>query len=176
MRSAPQSCSTPEMRRERALTAAFVLVATCVVAGPVAVSATGCAGDDCAGSSETWGSCTQGERVDDYTWESGPVDSAYLDFHGGTNWLLDPSAVMGKRAPVGFEAFLSLGPSPYAPDGGGFAPSAGNLTEFHPADNPWQVSVLNDTCAQYYLRVVLTYPQTGKVNGTCDAAGDAARE
>jgi hypothetical protein len=157
----------------RALTVASVMTAMCLVGAPVAVSATGCAGDDCAGTSASWGSCTQGERVDDYTWESGPVDGTYLDFHGGNNWLLDPSAAMGKRAPVGFSAFLSLDPNPYAPNASGFAPSAGNLTEFHPAANPWQVNVLNDTCAQYYLRVVLTYAETGAGPGSCVAPVDA---
>ncbi len=97
------------------VTISCVAALTFVVASPVFVSATGCASDDCGGESRTWGSCTQGERVDDYTWESGPVDGTYLDLHGGTTWTFDPSAAMGKRAPVGFQAFLSFGPEPFAP-------------------------------------------------------------
>ena len=95
--------------------------------------------------------------VDSHTWESAPVDSTYLDFHGGRTWLFDPSPWMGKRAPVSFQAFLSLDPMPFAPGGSGFAEPAGNLAEFLPAGNAWQVNVHNDTCAQYYLRVVFTY-------------------
>jgi len=135
-----------------------------------------CTGNDCAGDDQSWGSCSQGDKIDDNTWESAPVASKYLDFHGGRTWLFDPSPWMGKRTPVGFQAFVSLDPDPYASGGSGFAQSAGNLAEFLPASNPWQVNVENATCAQYYLRVVLTYAATGGAAGTCSSSADAATD
>jgi hypothetical protein len=82
---------------------------------------------------------------------------------------------MGKRAPTGFFAYLSLEQNPYAEGGTGFAQAAGNLAEFSPAGNAWQVNVLNDTCAQYYLRVVLTYPDAGTTTmGPCGSAAQDA--
>ena len=117
----------------------------------------GCTPGECQSDTQSWGSCTQGSMVDSHTWESGPVDSTYLDFHGGRTWLFDPSRWMGTRAPVAFQAFLSLDPQPNSAGGTGFAEPAGNLAEFLPAGSAFQVNVHNDTCAQYYLRVVLTY-------------------
>ena len=101
----------------------------------------------------------------------------YLDFSGQRTWVLDPSPWMGSREPIGFQAYLSFEPEPNADGGGGFALAAGNLAEFTSTEvgGVWQVSVLNDTCAQYYLRVVLTYAATdGGTSGdaTCVAAQD----
>jgi hypothetical protein len=145
---------------------------------PVALAGSGCTGSDCGGDTQSWGSCTQGERLDENTWESGPVTgAAYLDFRGERTWVLDPSLWMGSREPIGFEAYLSLDPQPNADGGEGFALPAGNLAEFTAAQvgGRWQVSVLNDTCAQYYLRVVLTYAATdagAAASGACEATGD----
>jgi hypothetical protein len=66
---------------------------------------------------------------------------------------------MGSRQPIGFEAYLSLSSQPNTDAGGGFALPAGNLAELQvvPNGDGWRVHVLNDTCAHYYLRVVLRY-------------------
>jgi hypothetical protein len=160
--------------RTRAVRVSAAVALGLVLLTPGAASLAGCFGN-CTGATETWGSPTQGERVDDFTWESGPVTGTYLNFPGGQTWLFDPSAVMGERAPVGFEAFVSMDPQPYANGGGGFSQSTGNIAEFLSAGNAWQVNVLNDTCAQYYLRVVLTYPQTSTQTDS-GAASDAGAD
>ncbi len=145
-----------------------------VAATPVLLSQTSCAGDDCDSDTQTWGSCTQGELAggDPDVWESGPVTGKpYLDFHGERTWILDPSPWMGSREPIGYNVYLSLNALPAADGGGGFAQSAGNLAEITPVQvgGVWQVQVLNDTCAQYFLRVVLTYPPVvgGGGGGSC---------
>ena len=134
-----------------------------VPAAPLVLATTGCAGDDCDSDTQTWGSCTQGDAIDSTHWESGPVLSTFLDFHGERTWILDPTPWMGSRTPTGFEADIAFNPLPNADAGLGFAPSAGNLSEITllPSANGWKVQVLNDTCARYYLRVVLTYAPLG---------------
>jgi hypothetical protein len=160
-------------RSVRGVSAAAVVAFVGSLALPVALPAseTGCAGDDCDSDTATWGSCTQGDRIDADTWESGPVSGqAYLNFHGERTWILDPSPWMGSREPVGFQAYLSLTALPNVDGGGGFTQSAGNLAEITPVQvgGVWKVEVLNDTCAQYYLRVVLTY---AALDGSAENAG-----
>ncbi len=139
----------------RAFVVSLVAALTCVAT--TATSPSGCAGDDCDSDTQAWGSCTQGERVDPNTWESGPVSGQpYLNFHGERTWVLDPRPWMGSRQPIGFQAYLAFNPLPDIDGGDGFAQPAGNLVEYTLMPNG-QVQVLNDTCAQYYLRVVLTY-------------------
>ncbi len=160
------------------LGASFALrVASPAVPASLALASAGCAGSDCASDAATWGSCSEGERIDVNTWESGPLTGKpWLDFHGERTWVLDPTPWMGAREPVGFQAYLSLDPTPVTDGGSGFAEPAGNLAILTPvqqSDGSWKVKVLNDTCAQYYLRVVLTYAApsgdggTGTTTGTC---------
>lgn len=152
---------------------------------PTLLGSAGCAGSDCDADVQTLPTCA-GEPIDATHWESGPVTGTYLDFHGERTWILDPSGWMGSRKPFDFEADLALVSQPNAEGGTGFAQSAGNLAEFtlSQVGNGWQVRVLNDTCAQYYLRVVLTYPAIdassgdagNAVTGTCTAGADGGNE
>lgn len=138
---------------------------------------TGCAGDDCDPDTKTMATCG-GELLDANTWESGPLDGTYLDFHGERTWGFNPSGWMGTREPAQINAYLSLNPAPNAPGGAGFAQSAGNLAEITVtrAADGFHVQVQNDTCAQYYLRLVITYAAAdgGASPGTC-TPGDAGR-
>lgn len=144
---------------------------------PLLATQAGCAGSDCDSDTATWGSCTQGERLDANTWESGRVTGqSWLDFHGERTWLLDPTPWMGTRQPTTFEVDLALDPLPNADGGGGFAPGTGNDAEVTLVQvaGGWKVQLLNDTCAQYYLRVVLHYePADGGTTstGACSADG-----
>jgi hypothetical protein len=143
-----------------------------------AATETGCAGDDCDSDVQTFPTCG-GDRLDANTWESGPLDGTYLDFHGERTWIFNPSGWMGSRVPATFNAYLSLNPQPNAEGGDGFAQPAGNLAEItaFPVDGGYQVQVLNDTCAQYYLRVVITYAETiGPPLAAASCAMDAGKE
>jgi hypothetical protein len=156
---------------KRPLVALLVASSTSALLLSVATVPTGCAGNDCQADTQTFPTCG-GERIGRDVWESGPVTGTYLDFHGERTWVFDPSGWMGDREPYQFDAYLSLDPGIPADGGGSFAQPAGNLAEVIPVrvGNAWQVQVLNDTCAQYYLRLVLTYPDPspGVVDtGTC---------
>ena len=129
---------------------------------PLLLPATGCAGDDCDADTQKWGSCSQGDAIDATHWESGTLTATpFLDFHGERTWILDPTPWMGSRTPNNVESEIAFASMPNAPGGMGFAPPAGNLSEITLVQSPngWLVQVLNDTCAQYYLRVVVTYPE-----------------
>jgi hypothetical protein len=155
-------------KKKHGVVAAIVAALTGSLVLPVAIAPTvllsqaGCAGDDCDADTQTWGSCTQGDSPDPITWESGPICGQYLDFHGERTWMFDPSPWMGSRELISVTATPSLVPYPCG-DGGEFGMSAGNLAEVMPikVGNKWKFTVLNDTCAQYYLRVVATYAETG---------------
>jgi len=160
--------------------AALAWMTTLPVATPallVAAQATGgCAGDDCDSDTATWGSCTQGERLDATHWESTPYSGQpWLNFHGERTWTFDPTPWMGSRPPFLVDVELSFLPLPNTDGGGGWAPSAGNLSEIAVLPSGL-VQVTNDTCAQYYVRVVLTYAavDAGAAGDTGDA-GDAGR-
>jgi hypothetical protein len=149
-----------------------------IAATPVLLAGTSCAGNDCQGDVQTFAKCG-GELAggDPDVWESGPVTGTYLDFHGERTWVFNPIGWMGSREPYGYEAYLSLDPNP-DPDGGGFSNPAGNLAEYTvtAVSGGYQVSVLNDTCAQYYLRLVLQYApaKTGSSSdAVCASQGDA---
>jgi hypothetical protein len=155
--------------------AASVCLLLVVALAPAAFSSTGCTGDDCSTSTQTWGSCMQGEWVDDYHWQSSPIDGPYLNYPGGATWVMDPSPWMGKRTPSEVRAYLSFDANPFAPGASGTSEAAGNLAEGLPPDNPWEVNVFNATCAAYYLRVVVEYPETGTPTaGSCRTAVAAA--
>lgn len=139
------------------------------------VAQTACTGNDCLGDVQSWGSCAEGEALDANTWESGPLTGTYLDFHGEREWVFDPTPWMGTREPDNVFAYISFSSTPTADGGEGFAPPAGNLFEITPVKTPsgYKVQALNDTCAQYYLRVVVTYPMTKDASATPVCMGDA---
>ena len=144
-----------------------------LIAAPLAL--TGCAGDDCDADTQTLATCG-GDMLDENTWESGPLDGTYLDFHGQRTWVMNPSGWVGDREPATFDVYLSLNPVPNSDGGAGFADPAGNLAQITavPSGGGYQIQVLNNTCAQYYLRVVVTYAGTATKAGTCSSAGSGS--
>jgi hypothetical protein len=166
-------------RLRRPFVALVVATATGVVLVSAAAAPTGCAGNDCQADTQTFPKCG-GERIGTDVWESGPITGTYLDFHGERTWVFNPSGWMGNREPYLVNAYESLDPNVPADGGGSFAEPAGNLGEVIPVKvgDGWQVQLLNDTCAQYYLRVVLTYaPETGSgaaSTGACVTGAEAS--
>jgi hypothetical protein len=139
---------------------------------------TSCAGDDCDADIQTLPTCG-GDMLDDSTWESGPLDGTYLNFHGERTWIFNPSGWVGDRVPTLITPYLSLIAQPNAEGGApgyaGFTLGPGNMAEItaFPSGGGYQIQVLNNTCAQYYLRVVIQYADAGSptTSGTCSAQG-----
>jgi len=163
-----------------------VVLLACVtgwLALPTAVApallSTACTGNDCEGDVQTFPKCG-GELAggDPDVWESGPITGTYLDYHGERTWLFDPSGWMGSRVPINVFAYPSFAPN--ANEDGGFATASGNLAEYwvEEVGDGYQIKVLNDTCAQYYLRVVVEYAPypagtTPPKSACAPTAGDA---
>jgi hypothetical protein len=147
--------------RGASFAAALGAVALVASTSPLVLATTSCAGSDCAADTQSYGSCTQGYAVDANTWASTAiVGEPWLDFHGERTWIFDPTPWFGSRTPGEVSVNLSFTPLPNSDGGDGAAPAAGNLGEWKLVQtaNGWQVYVTNDTCAQYYVYVVVTYP------------------
>lgn len=127
-----------------------------------------------------------GHLVDPYTWQSGPIDASWLDYahqryllmhfrDGVTNQML-------QGRPYDFEAWIAPEADASAP-GGQFAQASGNLAEWSWSAGPdsTSITVHNDTCADYFIYVVVrsapdgTSPDAG-ADASQDASQDAATE
>ncbi|GAC1576400.1 MAG: hypothetical protein NVS3B20_25260 [Polyangiales bacterium] len=84
-------------------------------------------------------------------YESSPVGGPFLAFGGGATYHIRHGM---KITPQSFTIQLSFSEYPFQDGAGGFAPSAGNQTVILQATDQ-EVVVKNDSCATYYLRVVL---------------------
>jgi hypothetical protein len=117
-------------------------------------------GEYCASAG---GTC-KGHVIDATHWESGPMTGAWLDFGHAKNWLMHfRDGVTGNQLQgdiIDIQGFISPNPKPNDIDAGGtqFAPCAGNLCELkiYPDGTGWEASVINDTCADYFIYVIVT--------------------
>jgi hypothetical protein len=144
----------------------------------------------------------QQRLIDDSAWESNPIEGHWLPFPPQRSVVLSvPFAT--NRPLVDFLAYVSPArlkgttgndrelpedgftdmPNDPAKPGGQFANAAGNIAEFSyvvPEGDHWKVTVHNDTCASFWLRVVIHAGPPGSSDaGTPDGsapidAGDAS--
>ena len=109
------------------------------------------------------------------TWQSGPIDGVYLDFPGQRTYAFFPLGNDGFTPPYSsITAYVSADADPTHTPGSNFTIGTGNLAEVQ-GDTEGGFAIHNDTCAQYYLRVVVTrvVPQDGGAAvGPADAAVD----
>lgn len=165
----------PSLRRVLALGALWLSISAGALAAP------GCYGRNCEGTVETFGVDTdQGEMIDENTWESGPIDGTYLPFPRQRAYIFDIRS-LGGRIPFRVEPYLSASPEPMK--SGNFINGSGNLAIFSNA-LPNRVDIRNDSCSDFYLRLVVEAkplpPELPAVDdggadaGTVDAADDDA--
>lgn len=163
---------SPRTARRARRSAAPLLTALSLVA---AVTTSGCLASECdrhqGDPLEYRGGNTLG---DGQFYETGSLDDPWLHFPAGRSYEL----VHGLHAaPTQFHAYLSFAECPLsksernpggAPScapvdaesgGGGFSESAGNETIFE-VRNDRVLTVRNDTCAEFYLRVVASTAPT----------------
>jgi hypothetical protein len=119
-------------------------------------------------------------QVDPNTWESSPLDAPWLNCPGMMTYALHMPQFAGREVLL-ITPYLAVGGDPVSSNGV-FVPAAGNATEFVlqtdagvPFDPPI-INVLNDSCAQYWLRVVVTFAAVSASDGGADSESDAPPE
>ena len=101
------------------------------------------------------------------SYESAPWNGPYLHFPGGRRYRLEHHL---GRTPVLVQTYLSFSEEPMS--GGNAAESAGNQAVIEAVDDEI-ILVHNDTCAEFWLRVVaLAGPPSSSDAGTSDAPAD----
>jgi hypothetical protein len=108
------------------------------------------------------------------TWESMPIDGDYLDFPGERTYIFNPF-LDGFTGPyTNIIPYVSSDPQP-ALNNSNFVIAAGNLAEVHGV-NSGGFAIQNDSCAHYYLRVVVTReappPDASTPDGSSDGGVD----
>jgi hypothetical protein len=167
----------PSPSRRRLL----VLGALWVSISAVALLAPGCYGRNCEGSVATYGGdAGEGRMLSDDMWESNPQDGTWLWFPRERTYVFDIRPLAG-RTPQLVQPYLSAVAEPSKT--GNFTPGGGNVTLLSFA-RPNGINVTNDTCSDYFLRLVVvaaplppTLPDaaapTTDASGLEDAGGDA---
>lgn len=118
--------------------------------------APGCYGRNCEGDTETFGDEPgEGRLVDENTWESSPSDGDWLSFPRQRVYSFNIPA-LGGRTPHLPHALISANPAPNK-QGADFTSGAGTPALFF-AQRPNGINVKNDTCSDYFLRLVLEVP------------------
>ena len=136
-------------RRSLALAGLWLAVSTAVVLAP------GCYGRNCEGETATFGKrATEGQMVDDRTWASNPWQGEWLPFPRQQYYIFDIQALAG-RTPEQITPYLSGQHDPA--NGGNFTIGSGNLAILQNI-GPNRIDIRNDSCSDYFLRLVLTVP------------------
>ena len=148
-------------RAQRLLTGGALFVSFAVALSAPLTS--GCQGHQCDGDFKDMDflipsdlNLTQdhGDLIDRDTYETGPLQSSWLYFPHQRTWTINPAG-LERRTITEIIPYVSPVPEPNA-DGGSdnFTVGSGNVAEVRlRIDNA--VVVYNNTCADYYLRVVV---------------------
>ncbi|MDF2691882.1 MAG: hypothetical protein K0S65_265 [Labilithrix sp.] len=118
-----------------------------------ALIAPGCYGRNCEGGVENFGAEPgQGGMIDENTWESSPMDGTWLWFPRQRVYFFDIPP-LGGRVPKLVVPYVAASPQPQI-NGGNFTVGAGNIALLSGV-RANHVDIRNDTCSDYYLRLVL---------------------
>jgi hypothetical protein len=141
--------ATPSRRRLVALAGLWLAVSGAVLLAP------GCYGRNCEGDVLTFGAeMGQGRMVNDTTWESNNQTERWIPFPAQRYYVFDIRA-LGGRTPDIILPYLSAQEEPAK--GGNFTLGGGNLTLLTNA-SPNRIDVKNDSCSDYFLRLVVSVP------------------
>lgn len=105
-------------------------------------------------------------------YETSPIDGPFMPFEGGTNWHIPHHL---GRVPTSVAVTLAFQERPLV--SGGYSQAAGNQAVVLSA-NERDVVVRNDTCSDFFVRVVVTAdaPIDAGAEAGAEAGADAADE
>jgi hypothetical protein len=169
-------------RRALVLAAVWATVTGAILVVP------GCYGRSCESSVGRYGTeVGQGRMIDEDTWESSPQDGAWLPFPGAQLYFFEIPA-LGDRRPQVILPYISPIEDPNVFVAGrpasNFTLAGGNSAELSGV-GPNRFSIRNGTCADYFLRVVVSLeprPPRPEPDAIADAsaemidAGDASAD
>ncbi len=137
--------------------------------------APGCYGRNCEGGIEVFGvDAGQGEMVTPDRWASNPFEGQWLWFPRQRLYFFEVPE-LGGRTPDLILPYVSASPEP-GKTNGDLTIGAGNIALISGIGSN-RVAVKNDTCSDYYLRLVLEappFPPAVPDAGIADAAPDDA--
>jgi hypothetical protein len=159
---------------DRKIPVAFSVIGVIVL---VAASGggTACTTHQCDGGFQLY---TGGHVVDANTYETNALDEPWLNYPGEQSYLIQYPDF--GRPPLTVIPYVAIDPNANAPNEQ-WTVASGNLTEISIASST-QVFVHNDTCAGYYLRVVVLFPPVEAIDagtatdGGADGGADAGTD
>ncbi len=114
------------------------------------------------------------------SYESTPLNGEWLHFPPGRTYDLrhnlrdDPNGPLLVQSYVSFKSRLSEGAGSTTENPNNFSESAGNQVVYESTEKPQTIRVRNDTCADFYVRIVaMVAPGTG-LQSLGGAGGDAS--
>lgn len=129
----------------------------------------GCYGRNCEPSVEQYDTATgTGFMLDANKWVSSPINGDWLPFPRQRSWVFDIPE-LGGRTPEVFTAYISAVKNPSL--SGDLTTASGNLAKFI-GPRPNGINVFNDSCSDYYLRLVLEVPALPPQVGPSDGGTD----
>ncbi len=146
------------------------LLATSVVLTGVLGATDGCTDLRCDGSFVRYGADQgQGALTSPTTWESSSFEGTWLDFSHQRTISFDLQAQIGPRRIVSVTPYIAASENPAGRSGSTIA--SGNLAVIGVA-SPGTFTVHNDTCADYFVRVVAELEPEAPVSTVGDASVD----
>lgn len=136
----------------------------------------GCYGHNCDQQHETYGiEAGEGHMVTEDLWESNGPNEPWLPYPRQQYYFFNVAA-WGGRTPTLTTPYLSA--SPQQGPGANYVIGSGNIAEmFFPGPN--SLNINNDTCSDYYLRMVVQlppFPPEAGVTTTTSAITDAGTD
>lgn len=126
------------------------------VVAAIVFAAPGCYGQNCSGDFQGYGEDPgQGHMVSDTLWESNSNGEAWLSFPRQRGYAFNIPALSG-RTPVLITPYLSANELQNQP-GANQVIGAGNIATIVNV-RPNGVDIINDTCSDYFLRLVIAVP------------------
>ena len=139
--------------RARPSRRAVALVALWAIVMGALAFASGCYGHNCDGDTQFWGrNAGEGRLLDVDRWESSPLDGDWIPFTKQRVWFFEMRD-LGERTPDVILPYISAEKNPVR-DNGNWTLGSGNLAEQSNA-GPGRVAIKNNTCADYYIRLVV---------------------